>query len=67
MIIYTAGSVVFQKVLDSKYVFSVSVSSIHPIHSEFEALSVDVELEVEVPPDCCSAVLCSSTVCVYET
>lgn len=61
----------FQKVHNSKDDFYVSVSvKLHPsfILQSYGASSVDVELwgGGRVPPNYCSAVLCSSTVCVYE-
>lgn len=61
----------FQKVLESKDVVlsvSASVSSVPLFILSLGASSMEVELWAggRIPPNYCSAVLCSSTVCVYE-
>lgn len=72
MIIYTAGSVVFKKSLIVK-VFSICLS-ISKLRPSFFKLRVKGLLALKwscggggrTPPNYCLAVLCSSTVCVYE-
>lgn len=70
MIIYTAWSVVFKKSLIVKtFPVCLSISRLHPFFIlSYRALSIEVELwgERRIPPNFCLAVLCSSTVCVYE-
>lgn len=70
MIIYTAWSVVFKKSLIVKtFPVCLSVRKLHPSFIlNYRASSVEVELwgRGRIPPNLCLAVLCSSTVCVYE-